>query len=361
MIAKAAIQRAPAKFIEILESSGELRRVSEPTDWRFEVAEATRLEQHSSRGGRKALLFESIRDYPGCSILTNGLGTVGRICLALGLDKNAGIRELAREMKRRIAQPPAPEMVSCDDTGFVCLEGDDVDVNSLPVPLWHRRETSRYIGTWHVNITKDPESKTRNAGVYRMMILDKKRITVSAGPSSHLGLHLKRADLLGKPLPMAVAIGVAEPVVIAAAAAFGKGSDELHQAGGLMQTPLNLMQCRTIDCEVPADSEIVLEGEIEPRTRVADGPFFDYAGVLNVNPCARVFRVKRMRVARQPVFRGAAIGLPGAEDHVLYSLLARLGLADFHGGPAKRTVQSFLFRMQWYGLLQITGRLGAAL
>ena len=190
--------------------------------------------------------------------------------------------------------------------------GKDVDLTLLPIPWWSTKDAGRYLGTWHVNVTRDPESGIRNVGVYRMMLLDRNTTTLSVYPHSHLARHLKKAERLGKALEMAVAIGVDERLVMAAAAAAPYGVDEYALAGALAREPLRITNCMTVREEVPADAEIVLEGSIEPNFRVIDGPFFDYAGVSNTNPYAKLFRVSAVMQRNDSIFRGTAVGMPGS-------------------------------------------------
>jgi 4-hydroxy-3-polyprenylbenzoate decarboxylase len=226
------------------------------------------------------------------------------------------------------------------------------------VPWWSEIDAGRYIGTWHLNISRDPETGFRNIGLYRMQIIAPNQTTVSASPKSHLSIQIKKADEKDKALPMAVAIGVDERLVMSAASAPAYGIDEYALAGGLAGKPIELIRCVTQPLEVPADSEIVIEGFIKPGARVQDGPFLDYAGIPSTNPNAHIFEVTALCYRNDFIFRGTAVGRPGAEDHQMYSVLSRLNLADFHGSRIRRSLQSFLLRRRAFKLFQITGRIG---
>jgi 4-hydroxy-3-polyprenylbenzoate decarboxylase len=194
-----------------------------------------------------------------------------------------------------------------------------------------------------------------------MQVIDSRHATVSVSAYSHLQRHLSVARCRGEGLPMAVAIGVAEAVVMAGAAALPYGVNELAFAGALQGRPLLLAPCETIPCLVPVDSQYIIEGHIHPRERVCDGPFFDYTGRPSVNPSAYLFEVSAIRHRPNPVFRGAAIGLPGAEDHELYSYLAGCNLVDFHGNRLRNRLQRHLFAARSFRLLQLSGRLSSRL
>ncbi|MFP4163578.1 MAG: UbiD family decarboxylase domain-containing protein [Chitinispirillaceae bacterium] len=342
-------------FISELEKHDLLRNIYRQVDWRFEIGSLTR---DSSR----ALLFHHIKDYPGHSLLTGGLGSLSRIALALGLPAGTASGKVVRTMKERLKKPLDPIFRNSSSAlRENRITGSDVDLCRFPVPLWSEVDGGRFIGTWHLNVTKDPFCARRNVGVYRMQLLSADEASVSVSPRSHLAMHMNRAEQRGKSLEMAVCIGVDELAVIAAGAAFPAGVDEYSMAGALARKPLGLVSCDTVDLEVPADSEIVLEGVLEAGRRVKDGPYLDYAGIASSNPSAYVFRVHSIMHRNNPVFRGTSVGVAGAEDHQLQSVLARLGLVDFHGSRVRQKMQNVCLRSRFFRLFQMTGRIGSVI
>jgi len=341
------------QFIQVLADAGRLVRVKEATDWKLEIGRIT-------RECRTPLLFENIKGYPGQRVFTNGLCDIASTSLALGLGCGATRKALIENAKRRMVRPIKPKLVNNGPVLENIVDAEDIDLLKLPVPQWSNQDGGRYLGTWHINVTKDPESGSRNVGVYRMQLLGPRRATVSASPRSHLSQHVAKAERSGQALPMAIAIGVSEPLVMAAAAAYPAGMDEYDLAGGLQQQALKLISCQTVDLEVPARSEIVIEGLIQPEVRVQDGPYFDYAGKPNTNPNAFLFVATRLMFRNNPIFRGASIGLPGAEDHQLFAFLAELGLVDFHGSRIKQSAQRFLLKRRFFRTFQFVGKMGAA-
>ena len=139
------------------------------------------------------------------------------------------------------------------------------------------------------------------------------------------------------------------------------GIDEFDFAGALQQEAVELTVSDSTGLEFPARSEIVIEGFIHPGVRVQDGPYFDYCGVPNVNPKAVLFEASRILFRSNPIFRGSAIGTPGAEDHQLFAFLAQLDLVDFHGSRAKQAIQNVLWKSGHFRALQCMGRLGGFL
>jgi 4-hydroxy-3-polyprenylbenzoate decarboxylase len=330
-------------FIRLLSACGRLKRVQEPTHWRYEIGRRT-------RESRSPLLFENIVDYPGQRVFTNGQRDLSLIALALGMDPEIRRVDLNAELRRRIAAPITPTIVSGTFELRSACTGEDIDLLRLPVPHWNEQDGGRYLGTWHLNVTRDLQTRVRNVGVYRMQLLDRNHATVSTSPGSHLRQHLAIAEKEGQPLPMAVAIGVEEAVVMAAAAGCSVGTDEYDLAGALRQRPLDLVRCEQVDLEVPADAEIVIEGFVQPGQRVQDGPFLDYMGTTNSNPDAFLFEAKCVRCRTDTIFRGTSIGIPGAEDHQILTVLADLQLLDFHGSALKKNLQNLFLRQrlhQW--------------
>ena len=341
------------RFIQVLDDAGLLVRVREEIDWRFEIGRMT-------RESRTPLLFENVKGYPDQRVLTNGLCDATSIGLALGLELGTARKTLITEARRRVVAPVKPRLVETGPVLENIVRASDVNLLKLPVPQWSNHDGGRYIGTWHINVTKDPETGSRNVGVYRMQLLGPKQATVSASPRSHLSQQFAKAEKERRPLPMAIAVGVSEAVVIAAAAAYPGGMDEYDLAGGLQQEAVQLIPCRTINLEVPAQSEIIIEGLIQPGVRVQDGPYFDYTGKPNTNPKAFLFEATQLTFRNNPIFRGTSIGTPGAEDHQLFAFLAELNLVDFHGSRVKQAVQQLLLKHRFFRTFQLVGKMGAA-
>lgn len=330
-------------FIELLDEVGHLVRVKERVDWRLGVGRWTRAR-------RRPLLFENIKGYPGQRIFTNGLVDANCIALALGFDLGTPPLRLIKEAKKRLGDPITPTMLSSGPVLDNVIPASVLDILEFPVPQWSQHDAGRYVGTWHLNISRDPDTGQRNVGVYRMQVLGPKQATISASAGSDFARHVARAEARGAELAVAVVIGAPEGTVIAAGAACPAGMDEFELAGALEQKPVELVECGHL--EVPAYSEIVIEGFIHPRVRVEDGPYFDYYGRPNTNPKAYLFEATRILHRDDPIFRGTAIGKPGAEDHQLFAFLAQLGLVDFHGSRLKQVVQNFLWKRRSFDALQ---------
>ena len=344
------------RFVTLLEDAGELTRVREEVDWDLEVGARTRAE---AAGHNRAMLFECVRGYPGARILTNATGSPARIGIALGLPAGQPFRRVRSVVRDRLTRPiPAITLAGFSFEGAT-YEAQDVDLTLLPVPRWSEQDGGRYLGTWHVNVTCDPVSGARNLGVYRMQLLDRSSALVNASGSSHLMAHVRRAEERGQSLPMAVAIGVAEPLVLAAGMAVPPETDELALAGALAGAPVLMRAGHVPGLEVPVDAEIVIEGHIVCGRRASEGPFVDYAGEASSNPSALVFQASHVSTRTEPIFRGAAVGFAGAEDHLAYALLASAGYLDFRGRRLTHHLQTLCLRAGWFRAFQALGRVHA--
>ena len=338
-------------FIEALDKRGNLKRIQKKVDWKYEIGTI-------ARETKTPLLFENIKDYPKARLFTNGLVDYASISLALGIQKDDGrFDDLVEVIKCGFKNPIKPVLTNRPQ-GFENRITQSIDLTALPVPWWSEIDASRYIGTWHLNISRDPETGVRNIGVYRMQIVAPNQTTVSVSPGSHLALQIRKAEKNNEALPMAVAIGVDERLIMSAASAPAYGIDEYALAGGISGRPIELVRCATQPLEVPVDSEIIIEGFIKPGVQVQDGPFLDYAGIPSTNPLAHLFEVTALFFKNDFIFRGSAVGRPGAEDHQLYSILSRAGLADFHGSRIRHSMQTFLLRRRAFKTFQLTGRIG---
>jgi len=338
-------------FIDRLKNEGLFEEISRPVDWKYELGEITRKQ-------RVPLLFTQIKDYPGHRVFTNGMVLPETVRVGLGLSSKTDMGALLDEVRRRLQKPLAPRIQETGPIFENVREGPRMDLLSLPVPQWSHRDAGRYIGTWHVNVSRDPVDGTYNLGVYRMQVLGPRQATLSTSPKSHLGMHFAKAEKMGQPLEVATVIGAGEAVAMAAAAGYPCGKDEYELAGALEKRPVQLVKCRTIGVAVPAEAEILLEGYLKPGVRVVDGPYLDYAGLANTNPQAYLFEVTRISHRTNPIFRGAAVGHPQAEDIQLFSVLSRVGLFDFHGSRLRRALQILMLREKLFRPFQWAGRIG---
>ncbi len=330
---------APARdlreWMALLDREGELHRVTVEVDPRLEVTEIT---DRVVKAGGPALLFEKPRGsrHP---LLINQFGSERRMCLAFGVDSLDAVGERLQEVLEM--QPPqglvdkvrglaklksiadsVPTVVRSGPCQEVVLEGDEVDLTRLPVQTCWPGDAGPFI-TLPAVITKDPRTGTRNVGMYRMQVIDRRSTFM------HWQVHKDgRMDYLAADgrLEVAVALGLDPITVYAASAPLPKHVDELMLAGLLRGRPVELVRCRTVDLEVPARAEIVLEGYVQKGEEGMEGPFGDHTGYYSLPEPFPVFHVTAMTMRRDAVYPSIVVGRPPAEDAWLGKATERIFL-----------------------------------
>lgn len=296
-------------YLSYLEDKGQLLRVGEEVDPKFEIAAGIR---KTSDIAGPALLFERIKGFPGWRVLGGLFATPKLVALALGVPEDQLLeRYLALEEKRI-----APEMVSSGPVKEVRWQGKEVDLYRLPMVTHSEEDVGPYI-TIGVQIGKDPDTGIRNVSIHRMLLLGKDRLSLWAPADHHLGRMLLKAEEKGRGLEVATAIGVDPAIIIGSQAKVPMGVDEFYVAGGLRGSPVKLTKCETIDVEVPAASEIVIEGVTLPGERVPDGPYGEYPGCYSEAKQAPVVRVTAITMRQNPIYQTALTGMPVTENHTL--------------------------------------------
>lgn len=308
-------------FMEALEKEGELLRVKAEVDWRYEVSGWIRKSNDIHPQG-PAILFEKLRGYSSQYRLASGLvGSYRRFALALGLPADTTAQGIIQTFRERIKKPLAPVIVKdgpCQENVHL---GDDIDLFEFPAPWWHPMDGGRFIGTWHGVISKNLENGIPNVGMHRVQVFDRNHTGIGTLPMAHVSHHYRQRQNLGKPLEVAIVIGADETVPITAGTGFPPDMNELAIAGALRQEPIELMKCVSVDLEVPANAEIIIEGIVSPSERHLEGPFGEWAGYhaggVRLRPLLTVTAITHRN---KPILRGCLLGKPVTEDQYLYSL-----------------------------------------
>jgi len=323
------------EWIDLLEREGELHRVTAEVDPQLEVTE---IVDRTVKAGGPALLFERPKGSER-PLLINQFGTERRMCLAFGVDRLDDVAEKLADVLEM--QPPEglaakvrglrmlksiadsrPKVVRHGPCQDVVLRGDDVDLGLLPVMTCWPGDAGPFV-TLPAVITHDPRTGGRNVGMYRLQVL---------GPRStamHWQLHKDgRADYLfsdGR-LEVAVALGLDPVTAYSASAPLPKHIDELMFAGFLRGEPVELVKGVSVDVEVPAQAEIVLEGYVERDDLVDEGPFGDHTGYYTPAEPFPVFHVTAMTMRRDAIYPSIVVGKPPQEDAWLGKATERIFL-----------------------------------
>ena len=330
--------RSLGEFLSALESKGDLVRVRRPVSRDLEITEVT---QRTLRADGPALLFENV---PGASmpVVTNLLGSPRRIAAALGAES---VDEVATRIERLVhLRPPAGVAGALRDlSGTIdmlstlrslapkrvrsgpCQEVEEssVDLGRLPILKCWPHDGGRTV-TFPVVITKDPESGEPHTGIYRLQ---------QYGPDT-LGMHFqvhrvgannyRKWAARGERMPVAAVIGADPATVFSGLAPVPEGISNFVFAGFLRGEPVELVPARSVDLEVPANAEVVLEGYVDPTERTVEGPFGDHTGYYSAPEPFPVFHVTRVTHRSAPVYLTTVTGKPPTEDAVLGKAVERV-------------------------------------
>lgn len=314
------------EYIDILDANGELLRVQAQVDWNLEIGAITR---HAMDLRAPAPLFENIKDCPkGFRILGLPVGPSkpnlhGRMALALGLNKDTKAKQMIGIFRNRLNNPIKPKVISDAPCKENIMKGDDVDVLKFPSPLVHSTDGSRYLGTWHLCITKSQAEGWVNWAIYRIAVHNKNTLGLNLHEKMQHGgkMYYTEYDKNDKPMPIALAIGTEPVTTISGATSFPYGADQPSLTGGLREASVEMVKCETVDLEVPASSEIVIEGEVPPGLTMEEGPFGEFTGHTGSGRYPKpVIKIKCVTYRNNPILPVTNMGKPWDDDSVCESI-----------------------------------------
>jgi 4-hydroxy-3-polyprenylbenzoate decarboxylase len=330
------------EFVAALERAGELKRIRQTVSAHIEISRRTDAESKSPQGG-KALFFERVADSP-FPAATNLFGSPRRIGMALGvshLDQlGARVRELieiappgsfrdmlgllptALSVTRFFPRHFRGQTPPCQE---VVLRGAEVDLGRLPVLHCWPKDAGPFV-TLPLVFTRSLKTGVRNVGMYRLQVFDRNTTGMHwhiHKDGSHYHNEYRRAD---RRMPVAVAIGADPATIYAATAPLPRNLDEMMLAGFIRNRPVTMARCLTVDMEVPAEAEFVLEGYVDPDERRIEGPFGDHTGYYSLADAYPVFHVTAITHRRRPLYCATLVGRPPMEDCYLAKATERLFL-----------------------------------
>ena len=347
-------------FMRLLEERGELVRVSAPVSRELEITE---IADRMVKKGGPAVLFENVKgsDFPlviglmntrertGLSLGVKDLDDLAQKVRALIDLKGVGngpagllgqlpkLREVAHLPPRRVSRAPVQEVV---------WRGDEVDLSKIPVLKCWPQDGGPFV-TLPLVITKDPETAEWNMGMYRMQVMSKNTTGMHWQRHKTGTRHLEKARQLGQRLEVAVALGGDPALIYAATAPLPPvpGLNELILAGYLRGQRYPVTRALTVDLDVPANAEFILEGYVDPQEDwVTEGPFGDHTGFYTLPDLYPLFHVTAVTMRRNAVYPATIVGRPPMEDAYLIEASERLFLpaaqlilpeiVDFHMPPA---------------------------
>lgn len=324
-------------FICFLETQGLLHRIECEVDSVLEITEIT--ERVVKRGG-PALYFSKVTGSP-YPLVINTFGTMERMALALGAENLDQVGERIRQylellhtssgtfLEKLKALPKAAELAlilpktvkkaPCQE-----IVEMDADLTLLPILQCWPQDGGRYI-TLPLVFTKDPESGRRNCGMYRMQVYDGKTTGMHWHIHKDGARHFQKVGEAGR-IPVAVALGADPATIYAATAPLPPDLDEMIFAGFLRHKPVEMVKCKTVDLEVPAHAEFILEGYVDANERRREGPFGDHTGYYSLADDYPVFHLTCLTRKANPLYPATVVGKPPMEDAFLGKATERIFL-----------------------------------
>ncbi|MDO8692435.1 MAG: UbiD family decarboxylase, partial [Dehalococcoidia bacterium] len=261
-------------WIEEVEKMGQMKHI-EGADWDLEIGALIEIVCRENPS-RPALLFDNIKGYPqGYRVVAGLLNTIPRLAMTTGLRPDISKVDFVREWRNRIRNLKylPPTLVNKGPVMENIMEGDQVDLLKFPAPKYHELDGGRYIGTASVTITKDPESDWVNLGTYRVMVHDKNTLGFYMSPGKHSRIHREKWFAQGKPCPVAMSFGHDPLLFVIASLQMPPGVCEYDIVGGVKGEPVEIIKGAFTGLPLPANAEIVIEGESVPNETKVEGPF----------------------------------------------------------------------------------------
>ncbi|MBI2959083.1 MAG: UbiD family decarboxylase [Betaproteobacteria bacterium] len=311
------------EFLAKAKELGECRTI-EGAHWNVEIGRIAELAL--SVPDSPMLLFDQVPGYPaGYRVAANPFTSSRRICLALGLPLELKGLDLVRAWKETLAatKPISPVEVRSGPVKENVLRGDAVDVLKFPTPQWHELDGGRYIGTGCMVIQKDPETGWVNLGTYRSQIIDRNTVTFHCVPGHHGAIIARKYWDRGLACPIAIACGQGLQLYLSSVAAIPVGISEYDFAGGLRNRPVEVVRGETVDLPIPAEAEIVLEGEMPPpqvETGI-EGPFGEWEGYYTGGRTPHpIVKVKAILHRNDPIQLGVPMLVGTYDDNLTTGL-----------------------------------------
>ena len=305
-------------FLQMVESEhpDELLRVRQPVNSRFDM---TAVVFELERAGKNpVVVFDKVDGYD-IPIVTNVAANRKLLAACLGVEP----RDLPTAFRERCQKYIPCETVAQAAWNDVVIEGDDVDLTKLPIPLQFKVDGAPYITAGQIS-ARDPLSGVDTTGFHRLMLRGKNRLGVSLHSRRRMYEFHRRAEEQGKSLPAVITIGTHPLHYMGSMVyAYPPNVRKFEIIGGLFGEPYRLARCGIDDLEVPAGAEIVIEGEILAGVHEPEGPFGEFTGYASYRSTQNVFVAKRIRMRSDAMYHAVTSGM--AKDHILVSCITREG------------------------------------
>ncbi|EPM5584512.1 4-hydroxy-3-polyprenylbenzoate decarboxylase [Vibrio vulnificus] len=321
-------------FLSYLENKGQLKRITHPIDPAYEMTE---ISDRTLRAGGPALLFENPIGYK-VPVLTNLFGTADRVAMGMGRERVKELREVGKWLAylkepeppkgfkdaleklpvfKQVLNMPVKRLrkAPCQE---VIWQGEEVDLDKIPVMSCWQEDVAPLL-TWGLTVTRGPNKKRQNLGIYRQQKIAKNKIIMRW--LAHRGGALDLRDWMenhpGEPFPVSVAFGADPATILGAVTPVPDTLSEYAFAGLLRGSKTEVVKSISNDLEIPASAEIVLEGYIDPNEYADEGPYGDHTGYYNEKEKHHVFTITHITMRKDPIYHSTYTGRPPDEPAVL--------------------------------------------
>ena len=305
------------EYLEVLEKKGLLCHVEAEVDKDWEIsAVCRRAFQRIPQDRRPALMFDRIRNH-SMPLVIGVLGGSRRIyATALETDVEGVLDKWESGGKN----PLKAERVEKGQCQEVVHKGEDADLEMLPAPIWSVTEDP---GPYHTSpfvISRDPETGIQNVGVYRVQVKGPQRAGLMINPPRNMNHHIRKNESQEQATDVALVFGTDPVVGLTAVTPFPYGVNELEVAGGVRGEPVEVVRCLTVDLEVPATAEIVVEGRVPCQGREPEGPFGEYGGYMGTAGNHPFIEVTCITHRSDPIYQAFLSQMPPSESSCIKGL-----------------------------------------
>lgn len=323
------------EYVESLEKIGQLKRIKTRVSVDLEIAEILRRVMYKNEG--PAVLFENVEGYK-IPVLGNAFGSLRRLKIALNMENFEEIGERMSALTRlKIPHgllnkfkmlPKLSEIADYGpksvNTGPITeiIETSNPSFDILPIIKSFPKDSGRFI-TFGITVTENPETQIRNMGVYRLQVIDSKKAIMHWQIHKRGALHYQMNKENSQKTEVAIVIGADPATVFSAVAPVPEGLDKFLFAGITRKKGIDLVKCRTIDVEVPATAEIVLEGYVDPSELNVEGPFGDHTGYYTPPEPFPTFNLTGIMMRKNPIYLTTVVGKPILEDAYIGKVIER--------------------------------------